>query len=89
MLWEGGLPGCGDLFACLMPLTAKKQAVFTPLPATRVTAPCPVQLLVDQLRQKCLEEPRTDDRPRGYSALTQDPKECIQEVGGWGGWLGG
>lgn len=39
-----------------------------------------VQLLVDQLRQKCLEEPRSDDRPRGFSALTQDPKECVQEV---------
>jgi hypothetical protein len=41
-----------------------------------------LQLLVDQLRQKCLEEPRSDDRPRGYSALTQDPKECVQEVNG-------
>lgn len=39
-----------------------------------------VQLLVDQLRQKCLEEPRSDDRPRGFSALTQDPKECVLEV---------
>ncbi|KAI3438574.1 hypothetical protein D9Q98_001000 [Chlorella vulgaris] len=40
-----------------------------------------LKLLVDQLRQKCLEEPRSDDRPRGYSALTQDPKECVQEEG--------
>ncbi|KAL4445780.1 hypothetical protein ABPG77_008979 [Micractinium sp. CCAP 211/92] len=40
-----------------------------------------LKLLVDQLRQKCLEEPRSDDRPRGFSALTQDPKECVQEEG--------
>ncbi|EFN57696.1 hypothetical protein CHLNCDRAFT_57228 [Chlorella variabilis] len=40
-----------------------------------------LKLLVDQLRQKCLEEPRNDDRPRGYSALTQDPRECAHEEG--------
>lgn len=40
-----------------------------------------LQVFVDQLRQKCLEEPRSDDRPRGYSALTQDHKtEWQQEV---------
>lgn len=40
-----------------------------------------LKLLVDQLRQKCLEEPRSDDRPRGFSALTQDPKDFVQEEG--------
>lgn len=50
-------------------------------PWARVCCPLSsLQLLVDQLRQKCLEEPRSDDRPRGFSALTQDPKECVQEV---------
>jgi hypothetical protein len=44
-----------------------------------------MQVLVDQLRQKCLEEPRSEDRPRAYSALTQDHKtEWQQEVGGLG-----
>lgn len=41
------------------------------------------QGLVDHLRQKCLEEPRSSDRPSGYSALVQDAKEFAQEVGGW------
>lgn len=44
----------------------------------------PAQLLVDQLRQKCLQEQRSTDRPTGFSALTQDPKEFTLEVG-WGG----
>lgn len=47
---------------------------------------CATQVLVDQLRQKCLDEPRSEDRPRGYSALTQDHKtEWQQEVGGAAG----
>ena len=49
-------------------------------PASPPRRPHALQLLVDQLRQKCLEEPRSDDRPRGFSALTQDPKECVVEV---------
>ena len=44
------------------------------------------QVLVDQLRQKCLEEARSEEPPRGYSALTQDPKkEWAEEVGRGGG----
>lgn len=51
-----------------------------------------MQLLVDQLRQKCLEEQRSTDRPAGFSALTQDPKEFTLEVRragfAWGaGWM--
>ena len=48
-----------------------------------------MQVLVDQLRQKCLEEPRSSERPSGFSALTQSPKEFVEEVGGAGllGWL--
>jgi inositol-hexakisphosphate/diphosphoinositol-pentakisphosphate 1-kinase len=35
-----------------------------------------LKVLVDQLRQKCLEEARGgEDKPKGYSALLQDPKE--------------
>ena len=42
-----------------------------------------VQVLVEQLRQKCLEE-RVDkggDAPRSYSALTQSPREWALEPG--------
>ena len=34
--------------------------------------------LVDQLREKCLEEARKEDDPEGYSALTMDPNEWNQ-----------
>ena len=41
------------------------------------------QVLVEQLRQKCLQE-RVDkggEAPRGYSALTQSPREWALEPG--------
>lgn len=40
-----------------------------------------IRLLVDQLRQKCLDEARMDERPKSYSALTQDTSEWGLEEG--------
>lgn len=39
------------------------------------------KLVVDELRQKCVDEARSEDRPRAYSALTQDPAEWAAEEG--------
>ena len=69
-----------------LPLTNRRPT--NQLPPTRPphphTAP-PPQELVDQLRQKCLEEPRDAGRPASYSALTQDPKEWTEEARGRAG----
>lgn len=40
-----------------------------------------IKSLVDQLREKCLEEARNEERPESYSALTMDPEEWHQEQG--------
>lgn len=40
-----------------------------------------VKNLVDQLRQKCLEESKQDGKREGYSALTMDPEEWQQQPG--------
>lgn len=44
---------------------------------------CLVQVLVEQLRQQCLEEKvdKHADAVKAYSALTQAPKEWTLEVG--------
>ena len=39
------------------------------------------KLLVDELRQKCVDEARSDEKPKSYSALTQDPAEWCAEPG--------
>jgi hypothetical protein len=39
------------------------------------------KLVVDELRQKCVDEARSDEKPRSYSALTQDPAEWAAEEG--------
>lgn len=42
----------------------------------------PMQVLVEQLRQQCLEEKvdKHAEAVKAYSALTQAPKEWTQEV---------
>ena len=39
------------------------------------------KLVVDELRQKCVDEARSEERPKAYSALTQDSSEWTQEEG--------
>jgi len=39
------------------------------------------KLVVDELRQKCVDEARSEEKPRSYSALTQDPAEWAAEEG--------
>lgn len=40
-----------------------------------------LQALVDSLRQKCMDELRTSEPPKAYSALTTDPRDFVPETG--------
>ena len=53
-----------------------------PLPAASNNEPVSLQVLVEQLRQKCLEEKvdKNGEISKAYSALTQAPQEWAIEV---------
>ena len=52
------------------------------LPAASCREPLSLQVLVEQLRQKCLEEKvdKNGEISKAYSALTQAPQEWAVEV---------